>query len=83
MEVRIDKSVSRIRVDVRNTGSEISEEDQKKIWNKFYQADESHTTEGNGVGLAIVRRIVELHDGNVSVESRDGSVTFTVILPNR
>ena len=83
VEVRIDKTPLRIRVDVCNTGSEISEEDQKKIFNKFYQADQSHTAQGNGVGLAVVKRIVELHEGEIAVKSENNTVTFTVLLPNK
>ncbi len=70
-----------VKVSVQNTGSEISEEDRQKIWNKFYQADRSHTTEGNGIGLAIVKRIAGLHGGDVAVESKDGIVCFSVLLP--
>jgi signal transduction histidine kinase len=68
-------------VEVSNTGSEIPTEKQKRIFNKFYQADESHATEGNGIGLAIVKRVVELHNGAVEVISADGVTTFTVSLP--
>ena len=52
-----------------------------KIFNKFYQADESHSSEGNGIGLAIVKRVTELHNGKVYVESTDNLTTFTVKLP--
>jgi signal transduction histidine kinase len=68
-------------VSITNTGSEIAPEYQAKIFNKFYQADESHASEGNGIGLAIVKRVVELHEGTVSVESGNGKTTFTVVLP--
>ena len=66
---------------ISNTGPEIPKEKQKYIFNKFYQTDESHTTKGNGIGLAIVKRIVELHDGSISVISADGLTTFTVAIP--
>lgn len=66
-----------------NTGTEIPPEKISKIWNKFYQADESHSASGNGVGLAIVKKIVELHGGECMAESRGGITVFTVILPRR
>ena len=81
IEVIIAEDENAITVSVMNTGSEIDPEHQKKIFNKFYQADESHASEGNGIGLAIVKRIVELHEGTVSVSSGNGSTTFTVVLP--
>ena len=70
-------------VEVSNTGSEIPPEKQKRIFNKFYQADESHAQEGSGIGLAIVKKIVDLHSGWVSVKSGDGMTTFTVELPKK
>jgi signal transduction histidine kinase len=81
IEVTIAREDHAIRISIRNTGSEIPLEQQEKIFHKFYQADESHASEGNGIGLAIVRRITELHDGTVSVESGGGQTTFTVVLP--
>lgn len=72
-----------ICVKVSNTGSEIPFDKQEKIFHKFYQADESHSTQGNGVGLAIVKRIVELHKGSVGVISENGLTTFTVTLPKK
>ena len=79
IEIEEDSEYTTVRV--KNTGSEISEADRRKIWNKFYQADKSHTTEGNGIGLAIVKRIVDLHGGEVDVESGNGEVCFSVALP--
>lgn len=68
-------------VRISNTGSEIPEEKLDKIFKKFYQADESRATGGNGIGLAIVKRIVELHNGSVDVTSSDAMTTFAVTLP--
>ena len=81
IEVKITEQEETMTVSIMNTGSEIAPEHQKKIFNKFYQADESHSSEGNGIGLAIVKLITELHDGTVSVSSGNGSTTFTVVLP--
>ncbi len=70
-----------LRVTVSNTGPEIPPEKIEKIFGKFYQADESHATEGNGIGLAIVKRVVELHGGSIRVQSEGGMNTFPVELP--
>jgi len=70
-------------VKIGNTGSVIPEEEQKKIFRKFYQSDRSHSTQGNGIGLAIVNKIVELHRGDISVNSDKDATVFTVILPKK
>lgn len=62
------------------TGSTIPPEKRDCIFQKFYQADESHATQGNGVGLAIVKKVVELHQGQVHVGCDENSTTFTVVL---
>ncbi len=68
-------------VEVRNTGSTIPRENQDKIFNKFYQGDESHASFGNGIGLAVVKKIVEMHHGVVFVSCTEDSTTLTVELP--
>ena len=77
----ITASESELRIDISNTGATIPAEKQKFVFNKFYQADESHSAKGNGIGLAIVKGIIELHEGSVSVKSENGLTTFTVCLP--
>jgi len=72
-----------LSVRISNTGDAIPPEKMEKIFNKFYQVDESHATKGNGIGLAIVKRIVNLHSGSVGVVSEDGVTTFTVTLAIR
>ncbi len=73
-----DRSVT---VTVTNSGRDIPPESLAHIFNKFYQADESHSSEGNGIGLAIVKRVCELHGGSVDACSDGGLTTFTVTLP--
>ena len=69
-----------IFVYVVNNGEEIGEEEKEKIFNKFYQKDKSHKTEGNGIGLAIVKKIIKLHRGEVTVKSAEGMNCFIVKL---
>lgn len=83
VELEIFESGNNFCVKISNTGSEIPPEKQDKIFNKFYQADESHSTRGNGIGLAIVKRIVELHNGEIHVESKNEITTFSVMLPKK
>ena len=71
----------KVAVAVSNSGREIPPDRIAHIFNKFYQADESHATEGNGIGLAIVKKVCQLHRGQVSVVSENGKTTFTVTLP--
>lgn len=69
-------------VSVTDHGCGMSPEVQARIFEKFYQADSSHKAEGNGLGLSLVKRIVELSDGVIEVASEPGKgATFRVILP--
>ena len=72
------------RVTIADNGIGMSEEDQRHIFEQFYQVEHSHVQEGNGLGLAIVKTIVDQLGGSISVESEIGKgSTFQVILPKQ
>lgn len=81
IDVRIRADAGGVSVAVTNEGPAIAPEIREKIFRKFYQGDESHASEGSGVGLAVVRRVVDLHGGEVRVDCDSGYTTFTVRLP--
>lgn len=69
-------------VSIQDHGCGMTPEVQGRIFEKFYQADSSHKAHGNGLGLSLVKRIVELSDGVIEVLSKPGEgSTFRVILP--
>jgi signal transduction histidine kinase len=71
-----------IQFKISNDGNGINENALKHIFDKFYQGDRSHTSPGNGLGLSIVKRIVELSRGEIVVGSKiSQGTTFTVKLP--
>ena len=83
VEISAAEEENAVAVSICNTGSYIPQAQQEAIFRKFYQADRSHATEGNGIGLAVVKRVVELHGGTVAVESNPSFTKFTVTLPKK
>ena len=81
IEVRVFREGNAI-VEIQDHGCGMSEEAQKRIFDKFYQADKSRKQEGVGLGLSLVKRIVDMLGGTVSVQSQEGEgSTFRVELP--
>lgn len=71
-----------IEISVVDNGPGMSEEVMERIYEKFYQGDTSRTSSGNGLGLTLAKRIVDLHGGTISASSKEEKgTTFTVLLP--
>lgn len=71
-----------VKLSVTDNGAGMDEETKRHVFEKFYQADSSRASSGNGLGLTLSKRIIDLHNGNISVSSIIGKgTTFTVDLP--
>jgi len=84
VEIKVMESDKDVAVIVRDNGSGIEEEDLPYIFERFYRADRSRNrnTGGSGIGLTIVKSLVEAHKGKIEVKSEPGKGTeFTVTLP--
>ena len=84
VRIRLWSDEGKVIFTVEDDGPGLSEEAQKHIFDKFYQVDSSHKDEGNGLGLALVKRILALEEGEISASNRDGGGScFTVTLESK
>lgn len=82
IEITLRQNRGALEVAITDHGEGMTEDVQKHIFEKFYQADASRKAEGNGLGLALVKRIVDLCSGEIHVESEPGKGSeFRVSLP--
>ncbi|HEV3476035.1 MAG TPA: ATP-binding protein [Rubrobacteraceae bacterium] len=84
VDITIGEDASSLTVEVRDNGVGIPEEELSQLFERFYRVDKdrSRATGGSGLGLAISKQIVEMHGGDISVESEVGvGSTFTVRIP--
>lgn len=82
ISVELKNEENYVSVKVKDTGCGIKPETGQHIFEKFYQGDTSHATQGNGLGLALVKRVVDIMNGEISVESVYGKGSaFTVKIP--
>lgn len=81
--VRLEKRETNIVFSVSDEGPGIDDNAKHHIFDKFYQANNSHSGEGNGLGLALVKRILDIHKGSIEVNNNEDGIgcTFTVTLP--
>lgn len=80
--VTLKKENGQIILSAADNGIGIAEEEREKIFERFYQADKSHSGAGIGLGLSMANEIARFHGGKITVESEEGKGSvFTVILP--
>lgn len=83
IRIRLKQLDGSVTFSIWDNGLPIPEADIDRIFNKFYQGDNSHASEGNGLGLALVRKIVAAAHGTINVtSSEDAGTEFVVALPN-
>ena len=81
VKMTLTKRLRKIIFTIEDSGPGLTEEAQKRIFDKFYQADGSHKQEGNGLGLALVKRVLTIEGGEIQAENRPlGGCCFTVTL---
>ena len=84
IDVKMKTNQDSIIVEIKDYGIGMEEEEVKKIFDRFYQIDKSHTKPGAGLGMTIAKRIVELSGGKIEVKSKlNESTTFIVTLPSK
>lgn len=84
VKIRLKKTDDRIICTVDDSGPGISEEAKQHIFDRFYQADSSHKSEGNGLGLALAKKILSISNGEISAENlKEGGCRFTVTLKTK
>lgn len=84
VRLRLSGDVQQVTFLIEDNGAGISDAAQLHVFDRFYQADSSHRSEGNGLGLALVQRILTFCGGSIRLESRPGiGSRFTVTLPVR
>jgi len=78
--VTIDvKFTSTLEVTIKDQGYGISEEELPYVWDRFYKSDKSRKNGGTGLGLAIAKHLVQLHNGDVSMQSSPGKGTLVIV----
>lgn len=84
VRIRLSQTGEKITFTIEDCGPGLTEEAKKHLFDKFYQADSSHKEEGNGLGLALVKRILAISGGEITAENLDGGgCRFTVILTGK
>lgn len=82
VRINLRKNANTAHFRIFNSGKSLSDEEAAHVFDKFYQADSSRSTDGNGIGLSVAKKIIALHGGDVTCDNTDpGGTAFVVKLP--
>ena len=83
IKIDVSEDESNVYFSVYNTGNQIPEKDLVNVWEKFFKVDKAHSRSygGSGIGLSIVKAIVEAHGGAVKVVNKSDGVEFGFKIP--
>ena len=78
----LKKESNGCQIRIQDQGIGMNQETQNRLFEKFYQGDHTHSAAGNGLGLALTRKIIDIHQGTIEVESSEGiGSCFIITLP--
>ena len=85
IQIRVQELEGNVKVSVRNTGDRIPENELPNIWMKFYKVDKARTREygGSGIGLSIVKAIMDSHHKEYGVQNMEDGVEFWIMLDSK
>ena len=80
--IKIKQDEENVYISVRDEGKGMTELEKKNVFKRFYKSDESRNSQGFGLGLSLTQKIMEIHGGEICVESQVGAGSeFTLVFP--
>jgi signal transduction histidine kinase len=84
LEIRLRETPESVLFTLRDYGCGMNSETKTHAFDKFYQGDHSRTVDGNGLGLSVVKKVLSLHDGSITIESKPGEgASISILLPKK